>query len=117
MAAYNHSFRSFPYHSSNSSTPVTTGTSTELLVGLGVFGVVLVGAGVWLYRRNQAAEDLEDEDGEPEAYEEPADDAETLMDAILNLDDLYQSGEMSEEAYRQRRAELKDRLRKLQEQE
>ncbi len=29
------------------------------------------------------------------------------MDAILALDDLYQAGELPEEAYRLRRAELK----------
>jgi hypothetical protein len=33
------------------------------------------------------------------------------MDAILTLDDLYKSGEIPEEAYQQRRAELKTRLK------
>jgi mono/diheme cytochrome c family protein len=31
----------------------TTGTTQNLAIGLGVFGVVLVGAGLWMYRRNQ----------------------------------------------------------------
>jgi hypothetical protein len=39
------------------------------------------------------------------------DDAETLLDAILALDDQFQTGELSEEAYRRRRAELKARLK------
>ena len=38
-------------------------------------------------------------------------DAETLMDAIITLDDLYQAGDLPEEAYRQRRSELRDRLK------
>jgi hypothetical protein len=35
------------------------------------------------------------------------------MDAILALDDLYQAGKLPEEAYRQRRAELKARLKEI----
>jgi hypothetical protein len=38
------------------------------------------------------------------------DSAESLMDAILALDDLYREGKLSEDAYLQRRAELKERL-------
>ncbi|HLE13828.1 MAG TPA: hypothetical protein VI776_03695, partial [Anaerolineales bacterium] len=38
-------------------------------------------------------------------------DADTLLDAILALDDQYQAGELPEEAYRQRRAELKAMLK------
>ena len=40
-------------------------------------------------------------------------DSETVMDAILALDDLYQAGSIPEEAYRQRRAELKSKLKEL----
>jgi hypothetical protein len=32
------------------------------------------------------------------------------MDAIITLDDLYQAGELPEEAYRARRAQLKEKL-------
>jgi hypothetical protein len=35
------------------------------------------------------------------------------MDAILALDDLYQDGQLPEEAYTRRRAELKARLAEL----
>ena len=41
------------------------------------------------------------------ALDETADD---LMDAIITLDDLYQAGEISEDAYLERRAALKERL-------
>ena len=39
------------------------------------------------------------------------------MDAILALDDLYKEGQLPEEAYNQRRAELKERLKVILEQE
>ena len=38
---------------------------------------------------------------------------DSLMDGIIALDDLYQCGELPEEAYLKRRKELKDRLRAL----
>jgi hypothetical protein len=40
-------------------------------------------------------------------------DANTLMDAILALDDRYQAGELPEVAYKERRSELKARLRRM----
>lgn len=83
-----------------------------LIVGLGALGVVLVFAGVWLYRRNSASGNvLENE--ETEGEEEPEETAESIMDAILTLDDLYQAKELPEEAYWQRRNELKERLQKV----
>jgi hypothetical protein len=49
---------------------------------------------------------------EDEEIEEPGDeDADALMDAIIALDDQFRAGNISEEAYRQRRAELKARLK------
>ena len=35
------------------------------------------------------------------------------MDAILALDDLYKEGQLPKEAYHQRRAELKERLKTI----
>ena len=35
------------------------------------------------------------------------------MDAIIALDDLYRAGDLPEEAYQQRRAELKAKLKEL----
>jgi mono/diheme cytochrome c family protein len=85
-------------------------SATSLVIGLAVLGVVLIAAGVWLYRRNLPAQE--------ELFEQPkslpaAENAETVMDAILALDDLYQEGKLPEEAYSQRRAELKARLKEL----
>lgn len=89
-----------------------TTTATSLVIGLGALGLVLVVAGAWLYRRNARAvaepdEDLAFEADEEVGYEDP----DTIVDAIIALDDLYAAGELPEEAYQQRRAKLKDRLR------
>lgn len=94
----------------------TSGTS--LVIGLTALGLVLVGAGVWLYRRN--ARDLEnlettgDFADEPDEIEEEIyEDRETIMDSIIALDDLYAAGEIPEEAYLERRSVLKERLKDL----
>jgi hypothetical protein len=39
-------------------------------------------------------------------------DRNTILDAIIALDDQYQSGQIPVTAYRERRAELKDRYRR-----
>jgi hypothetical protein len=52
---------------------------------------------------------VEDEEDLPEASS-GEESQEALMDAILALDDLYQEGKLPEDAYLQRRAELKARL-------
>lgn len=91
---------------------LSKGSTTSLLVGLGALGFVLILAGIWLYRRYQPAKFEKLEEGE--GLEEAGDDTqESVMDAILALDDLYQEGQLNEEAYRQRRAELKGRLAEL----
>jgi len=97
-------------------TGLVAGSSTNLMIGLLAFGVALIVAGVWLFRRNraertgiEAAEELDEEFLPGEAAEDP----ETLLDAILALDDQYQAGELPEEAYRQRRAELKSHLKEV----
>jgi len=42
-------------------------------------------------------------------------DEDTLMDAIIALDDQFHAGNLPEEAYLERRAVLKEKLRKLEE--
>jgi len=93
---------------------ILTGSSTSLVVGVGAFGLALILAGVWLYRRaGRAALDDEDEEFAAPESDLEFDSLETVMDAIIALDDLYQSGELPEEAYQQRRAALKARLQAL----
>ncbi len=96
---------------------LSTGSTSNLLVGVGALGVALVAAGVYLYRRSQRLGDEEEwiDEQAPASMEGEEEDADTLMDAILALDDLYKAGELPEEAYLQRRAELKARLRELME--
>ena len=91
-----------------SSPALTTSSNTNLLIGAGVFGAVLVAAGLYLYWRNRPEPDEEDEE-QPVASMGP-ESPESLMDAILALDDLFQEGKLPEDAYLQRRAELKARL-------
>jgi mono/diheme cytochrome c family protein/uncharacterized membrane protein len=83
----------------------------SLLIGIGALGLALIGAGVWLYLRDRRQAGDEDEDEEDLADDD--DDSEEVMDAIIALDDQYRAGNISEEAYQQRRAELKSKLKKL----
>jgi mono/diheme cytochrome c family protein len=78
-----------------------------LLIGVGAFGLVLILAGVWLFMRDRKREVVvEDEEGEE------FDDPESLMDAIIALDDLHRAGKLSDEAYQKRREELKNALKR-----
>ena len=86
--------------------------TSGVLIGIGALGVVLVLAGVWLYRRNASSQE-EVELEEEEIEESTEESAESIMDAILTLDDLYQANELPEDAYLQRRSELKERLQKV----
>ncbi len=92
--------------------PKQTGAAPDLtqnqtlLIGVGALGLALILAGAWLYwrERNQAEED-------PADAEEEFDTPDEIMDAIVALDDLYRAGKINEAAYRQRRDELKARLK------
>jgi mono/diheme cytochrome c family protein len=82
-----------------------------LLIGVGALGLVLVLAGVWMYLRdNKKEEDFEDEGAEDE--DDEFEDTDSIMDAIIALDDLHRAGKLSDEAYKKRRAELKEALKR-----
>jgi hypothetical protein len=91
---------------------LSTSSSTNMLIGAGVLGLVLVAAGVWLYQRSRPEPD-DDQEEQPPVTSDLPESAESIMDAILALDDLYQDGKLPEDAYLQRRAELKARLEKV----
>ncbi|NOT05247.1 MAG: hypothetical protein HOP27_11670, partial [Anaerolineales bacterium] len=78
-----------------------------LLISVGAFGVVLILAGVWLFLRDRKREVEVDEEDEDEF-----DDPDSLMDAIIALDDLHRAGKLSDEAYQKRREELKNALKR-----
>ena len=92
-------------------------SSTSLVVGLGVLGLALIFGGVWLYRRNKS---VNGDNGAPDDaniihQDDQEDDIDTVMDAIIALDDQYKAGELPEDAYIQRRGELKDRINTIRE--
>ena len=84
----------------------------NLIFGVIAFGIVLVGAGFWIYMRNNDEDDeLDDEEEDDDDAE--FDDADKIMDAIIALDDAYRDGQISEEVYKKRRADLKAQLEDL----
>jgi mono/diheme cytochrome c family protein len=93
-------------------------SNTEMILGIAVLGVVLIIAGIWLYRqrRRQLVTDTGDLAAPAAVLEDEVENnTESLLDAIVALDDLYQAGDLPEAAYQERRAELKARLKTLKE--
>ena len=75
-----------------------------IALGLGALGVALIAAGLFWFRPRK---------GEPEAESKspgPDLEREGLLNAIARLDDEYAAGSIPEEAYRNRRAALKQSL-------
>lgn len=95
---------------------ISLGSGSSLVIGLLAFGGVLIIGGLWLFRRSRAGSgEANPEEGEEAgfAHVDQDEDINTMLDAILALDDQYQAGELPEEAYRERRAALKDRVQKM----
>jgi len=84
-------------------------SNNNFVFGLTVLGFVLIAVGVWLFmhRHSNPLEKSAEKPASMNDYESP----QAIMDAILALDDLYQEGLLPEEAYLQRRGELKALLR------
>lgn len=80
-----------------------------LLIGVGAFGLVLILAGVWMFMRDRQRVDETDDEEEDE---DDFDDTDSIMDAIIALDDLHRAGKLSDEAYQSRRNELKNSLKR-----
>jgi mono/diheme cytochrome c family protein len=94
----------------------TTGTNTtqNIIIGIGAFGLVLIVAGGWLFwreRQRATSEDTDEEDDEDDENNESASTQDEIIDAIVALDDQLKSGNISEQAYKERRAELKAKLK------
>ncbi len=86
-------------------------STPEAGIGLGILAATVIAAGVWLYQINKRQKLPVGKESTSSA--KPVESPESIMDAILALDDLYKEGQIPEEPYRKRRAELKDRLREL----
>ena len=95
----------------------STGSSfnnrTILLIGVGTLGLVLIAVGIFLYFRDRKLPDEEDEEQEESETDPLGNDRDAIMDAIITLDDQFKAGQISKEAYEERRAELKERLKEL----
>jgi mono/diheme cytochrome c family protein len=103
-----------------SGSTVASGTTTpaldqRLIIGLGIAGLLLVAAGIFLFvrERNRTSDDEDGLDDEEEGEDSLGKDPQAIMDAIIALDDEFKVGEISKEAYEKRREELKERLKEL----
>ncbi len=91
--------------------PAGTGSAflpnQALIYSAGTLGLVLIALGVWLYFRDRKRA------AEPEAADEDEfEDTDSILDAIIALDDLHRAGKIPDEAYHKRRDELKSQLKK-----
>jgi mono/diheme cytochrome c family protein len=96
--------------SASSSISEAASNRQGLLAGIAALGVVLAAVGGWLFvreRRRERQLETDFEEGEPAILSD-----DDILDAIIALDDQYRAGNISEAAYRQRREELKARLKK-----
>ncbi|NOQ39786.1 MAG: hypothetical protein GQ562_05655 [Anaerolineales bacterium] len=81
------------------------------LIGLIALGVVMILAGSWLFFRNRRLSGEEYElEGDQKGAEE---DQDQILDQIIALENLYNSGEISEKSYLKKRQELKKKLSEL----
>jgi len=93
---------------------LASSSTTSTIIGLGALGAVLMITGIWFYRRNlplRPAAEVEEVKESPLSSPSGRQTAESIMDAILALDDQYQEGQLPEGAYQERRVELKAQLR------
>lgn len=89
---------------------------TWLMIGVGALGLILIALGIFLFLRDRRLRRLEEEfedDNEDDNANSLGDDRESIMDAIIALDDQYKAGDILKEAYEKRRDELIERIKKL----
>ncbi|MBT3338475.1 MAG: c-type cytochrome [Anaerolineae bacterium] len=101
-----------------STVSISDGDSQQnIIFGAIAFGIALIGAGMWMYmRKRNEDDDYEDEEDDEDTEEDDTvefSNAEGLLDAIIALDDAYRAGNLSEDVYKKRRAELKAQLKDL----
>lgn len=96
---------------------ILSNSSLGIVVGVVLFVIALGGTTFWLYRRKQDAEIEADEfqlTDQPRArVDEKRDDRESILQAIADLDDAYEAGEVETESYAERRENLKAQLMEI----
>ena len=82
------------------------------LIGLIALGAMMILAGGWLFLRNRRLSEEEYElEGEQKGVEEERDQMlDQILDQIIALENLYNSGEISEKSFLKKRQELKNKL-------
>jgi len=82
-------------------------SSQLLVIALGAFGLLLFLTGIFLFirNRNQSDQDI--------PTEEISEDRDLILDSIIALEDLFKNGEITQENYQKKRAELKKKLSEL----
>jgi hypothetical protein len=96
----------------------TGGKSTNLIIGLAVFGLALIGVGLYFYFQQPARRRVASLTLVAQATDETGGETETremLLDEIVALDDLYKDGKLAQDAYTHRRAELIKKLKEVKE--
>jgi hypothetical protein len=76
---------------------------------LAALGVGMILAGIWLFLRNRKLNEAELEGDQKELEE----DREQILDQIIALEDLYNSGDINEKDFQKKRKELKKILADL----
>ncbi len=100
---------------SATTTDTSTNSSQNIIIGVGAFGLLLIVIGVYLFWRDRQKLADEDDEEDDDDNDDDADETEKeeIMDAIVALDDQYKAGNITESAYKDRRAELKAKLKAL----
>jgi mono/diheme cytochrome c family protein len=97
---------------SGQAAPTGSNPTQNIIIGVGALGVVLILIGAWLFWRDRKrAAEADDEDLDDDENEPDDEDTDEILDAIVALDDQFKAGNISEEAYKERRGELKAKLK------
>ena len=86
-------------------------SSHTVLIGVGILGLILVFAGVFMFVRERKGSPVTDDEEDDDEDESEFSSADDVMDAIIALDDLHREKKISEDAYQKRRTELKEILK------
>ena len=97
-----------PSQGASGTLPVSGGDSTRnLIIGVGALGLALILTGGWLFWRDRKR-------APAQAVVTPIKESsgDEILDAIIALDDQYHAGNIAQEAYQQRRTELKEEYKR-----